>query len=377
MGLLRILLAISVLATHLSGKSILGFRLVHGDLAVQSFYMISGFYMALILNRKYRPGQYGLFLQQRCLRLMPVYWVILAINIIVAYFFYVPARHTHPLYLGWLTQAHVPNAWAMSWIAFANLFIIGSDSFFYTAVRPDTGSLYLTLDWAHQAVPTENFAFVFPVWSLGLEMLFYLLAPVLVRRSTGVQLAVVVGSILLRVGSSYWINIHSDLFKNRFFPFELAFFMGGSIAYQLYARYSGTILAHARAWQWARWIFYFIVVAYSRLPGADSVRYFLFIGLLFVMIPVLFALSKDIAWDRYVGELSYSFYLSHPVIIILTEALVTRLAPNHWGIAYLVICLTFSYLIYRLFEVKVDRWRESVFRRATQRRVLTASPGAD
>lgn len=51
MGLIRILLAISVIIAHT--ESILGFNMVGGTLAVQAFFIISGFYMALILSEKY------------------------------------------------------------------------------------------------------------------------------------------------------------------------------------------------------------------------------------------------------------------------------------------------------------------------------------
>ena len=50
MGIIRFLLAISVVIAHTS--SVYGFKLVGGQIAVQAFYMISGFYMTLILNEK-------------------------------------------------------------------------------------------------------------------------------------------------------------------------------------------------------------------------------------------------------------------------------------------------------------------------------------
>ena len=51
MGLIRTLLAISVVLAHSS--PIFGIKLVGGQVAVQAFYMISGFYMTLVLNEKY------------------------------------------------------------------------------------------------------------------------------------------------------------------------------------------------------------------------------------------------------------------------------------------------------------------------------------
>ena len=46
--------------------------------------MISGFYMALVLNEKYnQPGQYTMFLKQRFLRLYPTYFILLAAVVLI------------------------------------------------------------------------------------------------------------------------------------------------------------------------------------------------------------------------------------------------------------------------------------------------------
>lgn len=57
MGLIRILLAISVIIAH--SESIFGLDMVGGVIAVQSFFMISGFYMALVLTEKYTSTSNG------------------------------------------------------------------------------------------------------------------------------------------------------------------------------------------------------------------------------------------------------------------------------------------------------------------------------
>ena len=50
MGVLRYLLALSVLLVHdVDGW----FKLIDGAAAVQCFFLISGFYMALVLNERY------------------------------------------------------------------------------------------------------------------------------------------------------------------------------------------------------------------------------------------------------------------------------------------------------------------------------------
>ncbi len=51
MGLLRIILAISVLISNSTPN--FGLKFIGGVMAVETFFIISGFYMSLILNEKY------------------------------------------------------------------------------------------------------------------------------------------------------------------------------------------------------------------------------------------------------------------------------------------------------------------------------------
>jgi peptidoglycan/LPS O-acetylase OafA/YrhL len=79
MGLIRLLLAISVITTH--STSIFGLNFIQGQIAVEIFFMISGFYMALILIEKYnKKTDYKIFISNRLLKIFPTYWLILVIS---------------------------------------------------------------------------------------------------------------------------------------------------------------------------------------------------------------------------------------------------------------------------------------------------------
>jgi peptidoglycan/LPS O-acetylase OafA/YrhL len=62
MGTMRLLFALVVVIAHTGGGPPVG----NGVLAVQSFYLISGFYMSLILDQKYQSSArgYWLFINQ-------------------------------------------------------------------------------------------------------------------------------------------------------------------------------------------------------------------------------------------------------------------------------------------------------------------------
>jgi peptidoglycan/LPS O-acetylase OafA/YrhL len=82
MGILRVLLAILVVGSHTS--PFFGLKLPSGYYAVEAFFLISGFYMASILNEKYfaHKGGYKLFISNRFLRIYPLYYILLVIIII-------------------------------------------------------------------------------------------------------------------------------------------------------------------------------------------------------------------------------------------------------------------------------------------------------
>ena len=83
MGLIRLLLSIAVVVTHTG--TFFGLRLTGGVIAVQSFYMISGFYMTLVLSEKYKnPNSLWLFWSKRILRLWPVYFVTLLFTLSIS-----------------------------------------------------------------------------------------------------------------------------------------------------------------------------------------------------------------------------------------------------------------------------------------------------
>lgn len=83
MGLLRLLLAFAVVIGH--SAPIPGLPLLGAGLAVKVFFVVSGFYMALILSEKYeaKPRGRWLFYSNRFLRIFPLYWVVLGVDVLV------------------------------------------------------------------------------------------------------------------------------------------------------------------------------------------------------------------------------------------------------------------------------------------------------
>ena len=93
-------------------------------MAVQTFYIISGFYMSLILQENYLH-YYRLFITNRILRIYPLYLLVLVMTILVYGSFF---RLPDVLLLQPLTQNISCTHWLFSaFLIFSNVFILGQD----------------------------------------------------------------------------------------------------------------------------------------------------------------------------------------------------------------------------------------------------------
>jgi peptidoglycan/LPS O-acetylase OafA/YrhL len=353
MGLFRLLLALSVVIEHVGWLG--GFRPLGARQAVETFFIISGFYMALILNEKYTgKGSYRLFITNRFLRIYPAYWCVLVISIGV----YLMKSHGH-LVGGPLAvyHAHLRPA-ALGFLHAANLLIFGQDAVLFLGVNPQ-GHLYFTANFQRTSPMVYTFMYCPPAWTLSLELTFYLLAPWLVRRSARFLGALILASIALRIFLRYGLGLTNDPWTYRFFPTELAFFLAGAMAYQIYRELKNNPpSAHQlRAWLIALLIAFFV---YQFIPApARPAGQWLFYLLAFFAIPRIFLLSKSSPLDRYIGELSYPVYLTHFIVITFLQLVWYRL---HWtggfGIAVVIGTLAASMLLIQFLINPIDRLRQ-------------------
>ena len=351
MGILRFLLALSVLLVHASPHRNF---LVDGRVAVQIFYCISGFYMALILNEKYvGPGSYRLFLSNRLLRLFPAYAVILVATVVFE-------THAVPQFeaaAAW--SQHRPDAPASVVLTAANALLVGQDWITFAAVSP-WGSLYFTPNFRHEAIPAHSYLFVPQAWTLGLELTFYLIAPFILRRSARVIAAIVIASFAVRM-LTYSVGLREDPWNYRFFPCELGIFLLGSLAYRAYRKYGERI----RSWPYlkaapvaAAALLCSFPFAAAAGPPMEEARDLAYVLLFAACLPVLFAATRSSKVDRIIGDLSYPIYISHILVLYICMKTGHLNTP-----AVLLGTLVIASALRWGVEVPVDRFRQHLAKR--------------
>ncbi len=357
MGFLRTLLSIAVVLDHSS--PIFGWDIIPGNIAVEAFFILSGFYMALILNEKYITKESNLlFLSNRFLRLFPVYWVILIITIIASAVSYALVKNSL-FFEAYLTT---PLSWlAYIFLGSINIAMFGQDATVFLEVQKTTGAFLFTSNFRDVPLAASRFLIVPQAWSLSLELMFYLIAPYLLRRSWKSILAVTVASLVIRAVILYGIGWDHDPWNRRFFPSELAFFLMGALAYKIhiYLKTNSQFMRYARLLS----VFILLLTAfYQWLPKFDLKEYAYYL-VLFACLPFLFDVTKSFRLDRMLGEYSYPLYLVHILVVRLINTF-TTISNSSLGIAAVALSFVLSFALLKWVSEPIERFRETRARKA-------------
>jgi peptidoglycan/LPS O-acetylase OafA/YrhL len=322
-GLLRLCLALSVACFHF--ELLPGLQLPDGATAVNAFFVISGFLIALVMERHY-AGRLGDFWKARLLRIFPPYWALLLCS--VAYTF---------VLLLWLgVQSRLWQAWIQAGLDIKGWIFLGASNL----------SL-LGMDWS-PALNAHGLAWDLlepapHAWSLSVELLFYALAPWMLRFKDPVLALAALASLAYKVFAP----------QSWFFPGPalLGYFCLGILAWRHRQALSLALP------NWMPWI----------MPG-------LLLGLLWLLplsfrplalplavallLPSLLPLSGPL--DRWMGESSYELYLVHP---LAGEILAPFVSQGQRG-TLIPWCLAWAALLWFLVERPLQAKKLSLRNRA-------------
>jgi len=285
MGAIRLFLALVVVAGHwqvtvLLGRGayipeeyLLGFN---AGYAVMFFYIISGFLITFTLTKNYDMSLRGhaRFYGNRFIRIFSLYWPLAIISFAVT---------------GGLT----------AWLAGGSVNVLA-------------GTFLIFSDWlvTFGAPGGQYFDFFPPYmnqsWTLGAELTFYLIAPLLLR-SWKLAAALLVVSIAVRASFVVAFGLHAQ-WTYTFFPSTVAFFLLGHFAMKAGARWQMLATPYAGV---ALTIASFVAMRFG--PGAsfDSPRFWISVILFTAGLPGLFVATKTNRALNYIGALSYPVYLVH------------------------------------------------------------------
>ena len=285
LDILRGFLAWAVVLVHVAWMSGFqgGTQNQIGVLAVEGFIVLSGYVITQLIVTK--RESFFVFILRRFMRLFPVFVVCLFLSIAIL-----------PLTLGAIpAQSSLETDETRYWWQ----------------------HLLVHLTMLHGIVPTawlpsSQFAFLPPAWSISLEFQLYLVAPLLVwwlsRSGLRGMLAILAPSALCVVPQIYWRIAYIWQGPGGFLPEKFVFFLLGALIY-----------------------------LFSTKGPNRTVLY------------------RYPAWAVRLGEISYSTYLIHYPVL----ALIARLIPGGWSrgekavLLWMVaspVILASSFLLYRYVE---------------------------
>lgn len=372
MGFLRFYLAICVVAAH-SGAA-LPVSMHDGRQAVQIFYLISGFYMQLILS----SGKYQRtidFYKSRGMRILFPYWIAFALIVGIS----IPHGYILGDFLSlesWFSDPLSHNGvLGLILAGITNVTVFGQDWIMF--LTQDVGEpLRATSNFAASDWPLYRYLSIPQCWTVGVELTFYLLVPMLGRLKTPTLTLVAVISMVGRLYTYRVLELTNDPWDYRFFPFELALFATGMLACRVWRRpdvqrYLTRLTLPASS---AGYLLYCLLAGalYLMIAGL-TIRYPIsrlggHYGSLAVyplwavaLIP-LFQASRHHSFDRWIGELSFPIYLLHYFVVAVALAFLSRNGIDASWLSYLAITASvlLAILFNSVFMAPIERRRRKL-----------------
>lgn len=350
MGIIRLLLSLSVLVAHSEGKFKILFSAPE---AVFSFFVISGFYMALILDNKYQSK--FVFYLNRALRIFPIYWIVLFLTVILA--------------LGKTSLLGAPTNFITHYFQYSAH--LSGTEFAIETINYIFRNLTLLISKDYFGIlqnQAPGYLVIYQAWTLPIELLFYLISPFFIRTKKKTLIFVVIYVVLF-----YGIILPFRLIPEKsltvYFLQTLPYFILGSLSYHyVYKRIKNIKGITKKVKLPALYLFFigFLIIypyfnlGFSFTSTAFRVIYYLAFA---IFVSFIFNMSKDSKLDRVIGELSYPVYISHFVFIKLVSP-ITLLATSLPGLFIVILStLVFSFLLNRYVQIPIDNFRHSLMKK--------------
>ena len=354
MGLLRLWLAFTVLRFHTTAMG--SGWMPNGQAAVEAFFVLSGFAMAMVLEEKYQ-GALRRFWIQRFLKLWPAYIAALLLSL------------AFEIYLWNFRQAGAgvvqefsggPSPSFFSWvlIAFSNLSLIGQDLMILLGLNGQ-GRPVLALASSGASYSAIHYMVIPQAWSLSIELIFYALAPWYVRLSSRSLVAIAGAGILLRL-AFIAADGSGNAWAYRVAPIELPTFALGILSWRAYRAMDKAEAGPLAPWRsLAGWA----LMLLAPQVGGDMLLQSLALALATALaLPWIFSASRRFSWDQSLGEWAYPLYLLHHLLSYLGTDIARHLGvtPRFWVLA--LASLAASALFWKLLQAPISALRRRLLK---------------
>ncbi|WP_121628375.1 acyltransferase family protein [Poseidonibacter antarcticus] len=304
-GTLRFFLAITVALSHL-GLTIYTYN--PGVIAVVMFYLLAGM-VAYKLNSKKFPNKAFLYYKDRIKRIFPTYFMVLIFAFVIyllgAKSYFISAVPTISDYL-------------------SNIVIIPLSYYMYNNI--------------------DKFTLLPPVWSLGVELQFYILAPFILLNNKIIKLSISLSLFIYILAVVGLLN--TDYFAYRLIPGVLFIFLIGAIIQKVI---EGDLSSKKILFYLYLLLLFLLGYVYFidyKAPYNYETLFGLILGIPILLLLSSISLSNYKVVDKYLGNISYPIFLLHFPILWLFELFIKN--PNNYYI--ILATLLLSILLQNILE---------------------------
>ena len=359
MGILRLILATIVVLAHTQLFGYVG-GLSSAQIAVQMFFIISGFLISYILTDLKSYSKVSHFYFNRFVRLYPAYFFICSLTLFF-YFFEITENSAF-----FETYKSLP-ANALIYLFFTNATLLFQDLSFFLAI--ENSNLVFSSNYLASSNLIPDGLLIGPAWTLGIEISFYILAPFIIKKKK-ILFFFLSLSLSIFLVNRYINHLgHYDPWTYRFFPTQLSLFLLGAISHQFLKPLYNYIFAKKLIA--SSNIFTFIFISFlliyfyicSDLNMHRLAQGGILYGCLLFMLPFLFTFNSKYRFDRYIGNLSYPVYLVHELVMKIGY-FIGYLKQSEPGIdslenaiIVLIMSIVFSIIFNHTIESRVSKLR--------------------
>lgn len=307
MGILRILLAVCVFCAH--SRQLGDLPWLAGNMAVELFYVVSGFYMQLVLSTRYTKEKLGndwkyKFYEARYFRLLPIYLggglLIVGTALLSPSLNPFPSWNPLPSWsYDWELPNTIGNLLFKAFICLTNFTIFFQDITYFLSVHG--GQIYLSGNYHDSDVPLWSSLIRPQGWSLGIELSFYLVAPYLLNLRSRGLIVCICCSLTIKAIAYKALGL-MDPWTYQFFPFEIGYFLLGALAFRYRSSLDGLVPQRIGIY-----LVYPLALCFTAFTARIHLFYVGYPLALACSLPFMFRMTAGIKIDRLIGELSYPF----------------------------------------------------------------------
>ena len=332
MGYLRLFLALAVFYTHVD-VPIQALKFTGGSTAVEAFFVVSGYFIAQVLEKRKYPSTRKFYLS-RLLRIFPTFLIASAVAL------------SHILVITKFGESKGQNFSPVSLLP--NLLIVFQDQCYF-------------LDSGLHVIPGLQQTLVLGVaWTLSLELYFYLVSPLLLKTKTKYLVFACLTLLISKLLFFTTVGLN-PFFVNRFFVFEFGFYLLGYISYRIQVSLGISRIA-------AFCVFLIPIVfplwKHGNQFGAHAWESMLYPILVALSLPYLLKIDMNSKLSLLMGRISFPIYLFHVPIAAWYVSLVSfsgySVPPKITGVIILATTVGVSLISLHFVEDRINKFRSKL-----------------